>query len=127
MSSPQHKYEAGTRFTSCHIEQGVQVCKMTKAEGADWIAPVLVIAALVAAVFISGWILFSPAPTAKTAAARAAKRLSIATTFLPWVLVEILLFILKYAMLGVIIAIAVPMLALLLWIEPFTKSDTSKG
>jgi hypothetical protein len=120
MSSPQHKFEAGTRFTSCHIEQGVQVCKMTKAEGADWIAPALVIAALVAAVFISGWILFSPAPEAKTAAARAAESLSNMVLFVVGLTMDAIRLSLKFLVLGVLF---VPML-LLRWIDGVVKSHS---
>lgn len=120
MSIPQHKYEAGTRFTSCHVEQGREVCELTKAEGADWLAPLLVIAALVAAVFISGWILYSPVPEAKTAASRAAEALSNVVLFVVGLPMEAIRLLIKYLVLCVLF---LPML-LLRWIDGVVKSNS---
>lgn len=120
MSSPKHQFEAGTRFTNCHIEHGREVCEVTKAEGADWIAPVLVIVALVAAVFISGWILYSPAPEAKTAAARAAESLSNMVLFAVGLTMGAIRLSLKFLALVVLF---VPML-LLRWIDGVVKSNS---
>ena len=120
MPNTQHKFEAGTRFTSCHIEHGREVCELTKAEGVDWLAPVLVLAALVAAVFISGWILYSPAPEAKTSAARAAESLSNMILFAVGGTMDAIRLSLKFLALVVLF---VPML-LLRWTDGIVKSNS---